>query len=180
MFGWLTNLLVPKGYFRLAGGGRNLPACDIRLLRDADFEVCEDIYRLNEAAHFPEGYFGRFSKWLRNRNSLILVAEVDGAVLGLGGINFQEQAGQHFVALSFGMVHPAHQRQGLGSTLLLSRLALIDAQTGPITAMLTTVGGSEAFCGRFGFSFSRASPPRMALSRSTTSSSSGRIPSNAA
>lgn len=82
---------------------------------------------------------------------MILVAGVDGAVVGLGGINIQEQAEQRLVALGFGMVHPAHQRKGLGSTLLPSRLALIDAQTAPITAMLTTVGGSETFYGRFGF-----------------------------
>ena len=159
MFDRFTRLLQPKDRFRIPATKRELPSCEVRLLQDADFAACEAIYRLNEPGRFPDGYFPRFSDWLRNRRALILVAESEGEIRGLGGINAEERVGKQFAALSFGMVHPAHQRAGFGTTLLLARLALLDDPgNGRSTVMLSTVGGSETFYGRFGFRYLQTFP----------------------
>ena len=133
-----------------------MPKCTIRLLREGDLEACEAIYRLNEPAHFPPGYFPKFADWLRNGRALILVAEQDGAVRALGGVNAQDRDGRYIASLSFGMVHPAYHRQGFGTALLLARLALLQSTKEYSFACLTTAGGSETFYGRFGFSFVNA------------------------
>lgn len=152
----IKDFFVPAGQFRMAPRRGGFPDCNIRLLREDDIEACEAIYRLNEPIHFPTGYFAQFSDWLRHRRSLIMVAEQEGAVLALGGVNAQEQGGRHVACLSFGMVHPAHHRQGFGTALLLARLALLRTTQQFSFVALTTVGGSETFYGRFGFSFVRA------------------------
>ena len=147
----IRNLLVPQGKFRIAPLSRGIPRCEIRALEDADIGACEHIYRLNEPAHFPDGYFPRFSAWLRQRHALILVVKSDGEVRGLGGISAQKQTDIHFAALSFGMVHPSHHRLGYGSALLLARLSLLQPEHLNLV-MLSTVRGSETFYRRFGFS----------------------------
>ncbi len=156
MFERLTNLFLPKDAFRIPT--REMPSCDIRLLRESDYTACEDIYRLNETGHFPEGYFPRFSDWLRHHRALILVAEVACGIRGFGGINAEVREGRRFVALSFGMVHPTHHRAGFGTTLLLARLSLLARQNMPCQAILSTVGGSETFYGRFGFRYLNSIP----------------------
>jgi GNAT superfamily N-acetyltransferase len=156
MFERLTSLFHPKDGFHIPR--RRLPSCEIRPLLESDYASCEAIYRLNEAARFPAGYFPRFSDWLRNHRALILVAEVAGEIRGLGGINAEDRAGKHFAALSFGMVHPEHQRAGFGTTLLLARLALLASRNDRCTVMLSTVEGSETFYRRFGFRYLTSVP----------------------
>jgi predicted N-acetyltransferase YhbS len=158
MFERLASLFLPRDAFRIPHSRRPLPTCGVRSLRESDYSACEEIYRSNEAGRFPEGYFPRFSDWLRNHRALIVVAEVAGEVRGLGGINSEERAGQRFAALSFGMVHPEHHQSGFGTTLLLSRLSLLSLQGKRCTVMLSTVGGSETFYGRFGFRYLQSIP----------------------
>jgi predicted N-acetyltransferase YhbS len=148
----VRNFFVPNGQFRMARRG-TLPQCNIRLLREVDIEACEEIYRLNEAKHFPPGYFPRLSTWLRNREALVVVVEQDSVVRGFGGVNAELQNGHHCAALTFGMVHPVHQRNGLGTALLAARLALLHKAACPSSVVLTTTGGSENFYSRFGFKF---------------------------
>ena len=158
MFEQLASLFLPKDAFRIPRLRRPLPTCTVRLLRESDYTACEDIYRLNEAGRFPEGYFPRFHDWLRNQRALIVVADVGGEIRGLGGINAEERTGQRFAALSFGMVHPGHHQAGFGTTLLLARLSLLASQGKRCTVMLSTVGGSETFYGRFGFRYVHSVP----------------------
>lgn len=153
---WLMNLVVPEGQFRIPISRRRIPHCHVRLLEDKDFDACEAIYRLNEPSRFPSGYFPRFSEWLRNRLALIIVIELNGEVVGVGGIAAQIQEDRYFAPLSFGMIHPTYHRNGYGTVLLLSRLALLRPHNGKIWALLTTAGGSESYYCRFGFKFVQA------------------------
>ena len=59
---------------------QRVPRCRIRAYRDDDFEVCAEIFRLNEGKHFPVGAFENFAEKLRNeeKRPLELVAEVIG------------------------------------------------------------------------------------------------------
>ena len=155
----LRNFLLPSGHFRIARPTQGLPNCHIRSVRATDFDRCEEIYRANEKAHFPDGYLPRFSSWLRDQRALILVAEREGTVSAVCGISAQEQEGHHFAALSFGMVHPTLHRRGYGTALLLARLSLLRTNKPQTFVVLSTTGGSERFYKRFGFKFVHALQP---------------------
>lgn len=150
---WLRKWITPRWRFLIPMRRTTLPACEIRLLHDTDIEACEEIYRLNELAHFPDGYFSVFSEWLRNRRALILVLVSDGQVCGVGGVNADLVNNLDYATMSFGMVHPSHQGKGFGTILLLARLALLPKPRSFYRVILSTVGGSETFYGRFGFEF---------------------------
>jgi predicted N-acetyltransferase YhbS len=155
----LRDLLLPSGHFRIARPARGFPDCHIRSVRATDFDRCEEIYRANEKAHFPAGYFPRFSSWLRDQPALILVAEKEATVNAVCGISAQEQEGHHVAVLSFGMVDPTLHGRGYGTALLLTRLSLLRTAKPQTFVMLSTTGGSERFYKRFGFKFIRALQP---------------------
>lgn len=67
------------------------------------------------------------------------------------------QDSQCVAGLGFGMVHPAYHRQGFGTVLLLSRLAVLWSPSGRSLVLLNTTGGSETFYCRFGFKFASSS-----------------------
>jgi len=134
---------------------RPLPACRIRPLQDADFEACEEIYRLNEAAHFPPDFFGEFQDFFRGRKAYVLVAEVEGAIRGFGGISIHPHHAIQAAGLSFGMVHPDFRKQGFGTALLLARLASLPTPRKVWIVMMSSAGGSATFYARFGFSYAR-------------------------
>ncbi|CAN7665539.1 GNAT family N-acetyltransferase [Acidovorax sp. LjRoot117] len=141
-----------EGEFQMGFVGA-LPLCKVRLLQPEDIAQCEQIYLLNEPLHFPAGFYPMFAQWLRDGKVLIVVIEQDNAVVAVGGMTADPVEGQQFVTLSFGMVHPAHQQKGLGTLLLLSRMALLRQNATPAQVHITTVGGSETFYGRFGFAY---------------------------
>jgi N-acetylglutamate synthase-like GNAT family acetyltransferase len=126
-----------------------LPGCLIRLVTAADYDACEAIYRLNEPAHFPDGYFDRFCKWLREGNNLVLIIEADGQVRACGGV--AKYAASENVILTYGMVHPACQGKRFGTALLLARLAALPEPSDYWLVRMSTVGGSHSFLQRFGF-----------------------------
>jgi N-acetylglutamate synthase-like GNAT family acetyltransferase len=126
-----------------------LPRGLIRPATALDYEPCEVIYRLNEPAHFPDGYFGRFAQWLRDDRNLILVIEVDGQVRACWGV--ARYGSTENAILAYGMVHPAFQKIQFGTALLLARLAALPEPSDRWVISMSTVGGSHTFFQRFGF-----------------------------
>lgn len=126
-----------------------LSRCLIRPVTAADYDSCEAIYRLNEPAHFPDGYFDRFRKWLREGDNLVLIIEADGQVRACGGV--ARYGASDNVILSYGMVHPAFQGKQFGTALLLARLAALPEPPSQWLIRMSTVGGSHTFFQRFGF-----------------------------
>lgn len=148
---WLDKILREKDRFCLPNGLPNLPSCLVRPIVESDLASCEAIYRLNEPGRFPEGYFPYFSDWLRQKKSLVLVAESAGKVRGFGGVMQYVHPKLKLAALTFGMVHPQDHRQGYGTALLLARLSLFTEPSDHWAVFISTTGGSESFYGRFGF-----------------------------
>lgn len=138
--------------FKLAPSPGGLK-CRIRLFRAGDRPYCEAIYRLNEAAHFPSGFFEKFSGTLGAPAHVFIVAEVDGAVRGFAGLSMVPVLPHCVSWLAYGMVHPQFKRGGLGTALLLARLAALPESHVPCTILMTSVGGSNTFYERFGFRF---------------------------
>jgi len=147
------RLHIPLDRFHVPRRETPLPACRFRPYQDNDLPACLEIYRLNEAKHFPSGYIEEFTDHLRSRRSLYLICEVNGVIRGLGGIGSRPQNGVPIAVLSFGMIHPDFHNQGFGTALLLARLASFPAFHSEWLAALSTTGGSETFYRRFGFTF---------------------------
>ena len=132
-----------------------LPPCTIRALAGADdVEACESIYQRNEPGRFPEAARSDFLAHIRSRDkALFLVAEVDGAIVGFGGITMDRKGKLEVAHLVYGMVDPAHQRRGIGTALLLARIAMLPAPRRWWTVLFVPIAGSESFYQRFGFQY---------------------------
>ncbi len=134
------------------------PNFRVRLLRPDDYAICEEIYRLNEVKHFPGGFLEKFVSALKSPRHVFLVAEVDGRVRAVAGFSMPANLSHCITWLAFGMVHPESKGVGLGTTLLLSRLAALPQSHTPCTVVMTSVGGSNTFYERFGFRYFQVPP----------------------
>jgi len=121
----------------------------IRVYGEEDFNACRELYLLNEPSRFPAGILPEFEKSLKTNNSLTLVVVKDGQVCGCGGISIRQQSGASIAWLSFGLIHPRHHGQGLGTTSLLARVSLLPEHVRYIA--LAPVPASRGFYERFHF-----------------------------
>jgi N-acetylglutamate synthase-like GNAT family acetyltransferase len=139
--------------FRIPKSTALLPPCRVRRMSEADFEACDQIYRLNQLEHLPAGGFERFQQYVRARMAEFVVIEVGGAVRGFGGIVVPKSDPVKIATLVFGVIHPEDHRRGYGTTLLLARLASLPRPTGYCTVVLYATDRSRTFYDRFGFSW---------------------------
>jgi GNAT superfamily N-acetyltransferase len=76
--------------------------------------------------------------------------EAEDRVIATGGIHYMDYY-YHSAFLCYGLVHPQHQGVGIGTALLLTRLALLNDQRHWYIVTLFPVKGSIGFYRRFGF-----------------------------
>ncbi len=136
-----------------------MPAVTVRGLRSEDIPACHAIYNANKAGRFPVGYFEYFAADLENDKYLWLVVEDQSEIAAVGGICLHESAAiGHFGTLTFGMVRPDRHRQGLGSVLLLARLAALPVPEEKIYVGMTATPATVDFYKRYGFKFAGRAP----------------------
>ncbi len=98
----------------------------IRPYTEVDREACVGIYSaVHEAGQIPKQYFSEFGDVLDSQDMLTLVAVADGEIAGCGSVNYYSD--DTFAQLSYGLIHPHMQRRGIGSALLISRIALLSS-----------------------------------------------------
>jgi [ribosomal protein S18]-alanine N-acetyltransferase len=85
--------------------------------RDALFELL----RLNTPTYFAPEEETDLALYMREHLEDYFVAELNELVVGAGGINYFDQ--QTWARLSWDLVHPDYQGQGIGRELALHRLA---------------------------------------------------------
>jgi GNAT superfamily N-acetyltransferase len=130
--------------------GEHVRDVSFRVMDDADIPLCLSLYRANEARHFPEGFSDDYEASLRAGQFLNLIAMRGGEAVGCGGLGYDANGNAWFC---FGMVAPTHQRKGIGTALMLARLALLTPVDGLCAIWITAVPGSVSFYRRFGFRF---------------------------
>jgi N-acetylglutamate synthase-like GNAT family acetyltransferase len=159
---WLKRSFRGRGRFDPAVGMMSIPPSRVRPFAKQDLDVCRNLYVLNEPGRFPPGYLETFTESLESPTQLFLVVELHGQVAAIGGLYRTPESPQG-CSLAFGMVHPDLHRKGLGTTLLLARLAVLSRPAGVWWAFLSSAGGSSTFFKRFGFQhYGRfALPPAM-------------------
>ena len=136
-----------------------MPAVTIDRLREEDVAACHAIYKANEEGRFPAGYFEKFEADLRNDGYLWLVVKDTDEVVAVGGICLHEQPPMgSFGFLTFGMVTPERHRQGVGSALLLARLAVLSPPDDIFAVGMTATPATVEFYKSFGFKFAGRAP----------------------
>lgn len=96
----------------------------IRIYKPSDFDAVLQIFRLNTPAFFAADEEQDLAYYLQHEMEQYFVIEVDGRVVGSGGINFSDD--ESIGKLSWDVLHPDFQKQGLGSKLVEYRLDVLD------------------------------------------------------
>jgi len=131
-----------------------LPKKNIREYTADDYEACSELYRLTDNGRFPDGYLPIFQEYLSDGNTLILVIEDHGKIVGTGGIALSTLSDElTYAHLAFGLIHPDYQRQGLGTLLFCARLAYLSASRHWMIGITSAGTGTEEFYQKLGFSF---------------------------
>jgi N-acetylglutamate synthase-like GNAT family acetyltransferase len=131
-----------------------LPSLTFRRFSPQDLPRCLELYALNEPGRFPKGVLPQYESSLTRGSSYHLVTEEDGQVIASGGLSYYNR--QDVVVLCFGLVHPNHQSRGIGTALLLARLALLKANGLSYHVFIGAVEPSFGFYCRFGFTHFQA------------------------
>jgi len=110
-----------------------------------------DIYAANlERSLIPPQYMGEFEQQLTDTSNLTLVFTMESRVVACGMVSYSPQEAS--ACLSYGLVHPAFQRQGIGSMMLLTRMSLLEpSPERPCTVYLSATCHSKGFFSRHGF-----------------------------
>jgi predicted N-acetyltransferase YhbS len=148
MASWLEKLFREHGVFKLPRSTRNLRACRIRPMLEADMESCVRIYQLNDGGNFCGG-LDKFRTSREKGSSLYLVCEEDGEIRAMGGMNICYTGNDEIVNLFFGMVHPDHHHRGFGTAIVLARLSMLPAPRDEWQVRMHSV--ADGFHRKFGF-----------------------------
>lgn len=128
-----------------------LGQCHIRLIKDVDYSTMEEIYLGHEGVDMPFGYFESFKSTIRDQSVIYIAAEVDGHIVGGGGIA-DYQSGYH-AALVFGIVERSKCRMGFGTSILLSRLFCISSILPGCQLSLEATEWTADFFAKIGFTW---------------------------
>lgn len=127
----------------------NAGKCYVRLVQARDYSRIEEIYLEHEGKALPVGYFDEFREAIRSDEIIYLVAEVDGRVIGGGGI--ADYVPRSHASLIFGVVALEHTRKGYGTALMAARLVLVDPGLEGCEIGVVATEWSLGFFTRLGF-----------------------------
>lgn len=126
-----------------------MPSLTFRRFAPGDTAKCLELYDLNEPDRFPAGVRDDYATLLNNQSIYVLISEKDGRVVACGGLYYHTR--KDIAGLCFGLVHPQFQRMGIGTALLLARLALLDPSRPRFVLLISAVEKSIGFYRRLGF-----------------------------
>lgn len=92
----------------------------IRPYTPSDKSEVLQLIKLNTPEYFTVPEHQQFSDFLDNEIEQYFVIEVDGKILGCGGINTSKE--KRSGVLSWGMIHPDYHQKRLGSKLAIFRI----------------------------------------------------------
>jgi ribosomal protein S18 acetylase RimI-like enzyme len=146
---WLNRQLAVTDLERMLYPPLRLPVT-FRRYEDKDFEALLKIYELNAPGRFPEKSLYDFVKYLRSGQQGIIVGELDGKAICTGGLI---QSGENIFILCYGLIHPEYQRQRIGSTMALLRIAATGRKESWqfVYTMINAVPASIPYYKQFGF-----------------------------
>ena len=128
----------------------------IRVYTSADQEALLQILRLNTPAYFASEEEADLLLYLQERREDYFVIELEGQVVGAGGINYFE--GYTWARLSWDLIHPAYQGKGIGRQLTLFRIAKLREMPGMRWLQVRTSQLVHPFYQKLGFELEKVEP----------------------
>jgi len=92
----------------------------IREYRETDEQAVVELLRLNTPRYFAPEEEKELVHYLHHEIDQYFVLELEGSIVGCGGINFTEDGTTG--RISWDILHPSHQGKGLGRRLLQHRV----------------------------------------------------------
>lgn len=121
----------------------------VREYRDSDRRQVLELFRLNTPAYFSAEEEKDLNHYLDQEIEQYFVLELDGQIIGCGGINFFEEEAS--ARISWDFFHPDFQGKGLGTILLDHRIALLKANRDVQTIVVRTSQFAFKFYEKAGF-----------------------------
>lgn len=121
----------------------------IRPYSPTDRELLLGLLQLNTPTYFAPSEAQDFADYLDNQANNYFVVELDEQIIGCGGFNTPD--GPAIARLSWDIVHPQYQGNGIGSALTRYRLQEIRKIDGVKTVVVRTSQLVYPFYERFGF-----------------------------
>lgn len=115
----------------------------------SDREVLIALLKSNVPRYFAQAEVEDFVTYLDYHQESYFVVEVDGKIMGSGGINYFPDEGM--ARLSWDLIHPDFQGQGLGKALTLFRINEIKNNTSIHTVVVRTSQLVYTFYQKSGF-----------------------------
>jgi ribosomal-protein-alanine N-acetyltransferase len=119
----------------------------IRQYRESDIDAVVEIFRSNIPKYFGPSEEPELREFLAAFGELYSVIEVDGNVVGAGGIGLNDD---DTVSLCWGMVHREHLGTGVGKILTQYRIERSREVFGDKPIVTSTSQLTEGFYERFG------------------------------
>jgi N-acetylglutamate synthase-like GNAT family acetyltransferase len=120
-----------------------------RRLEMRDIPQCLELYKANEPNRFPKGGIEKYEISLRDPDAYFLVLQRESRIIASGGLQYWGRP--NMGVLYFGLVQPDYHRKGIGTALLLARLALFSPKQSAYSIFIFAVDKSIGFYRRFGF-----------------------------
>lgn len=100
----------------------------IRNYQAEDLPAVINLIRLNTPSYFDATEENQLKNYLLKRTDNYFVIEVDGNIIGGGGIDFEKDCS---ASISWGMIHPTYHGKGWGTKLTQYRIERIKSSNAP-------------------------------------------------
>ena len=107
------------------------------------------IFKLNVPVSFAESEIRDFDQYLYHGLEKYFIAELNGEIIGAGGINFEDSGRTGVISWDF--IHPNQQGRGIGSRLLKHRLRILESMAGVEKVIVRTSQFAYPFYKKHGF-----------------------------
>ncbi len=122
----------------------------IRKYTPADKDACLEIFQKNIGKSFDPEELPFFDHWLENHEEYpFFVVELNEKIVACGGIYFDDR--YDLAGLSWTMVDPEFQKQGIGRELTHYCMAEIETAFPGLGCFIETIGQSAQFYLKLGF-----------------------------
>lgn len=145
---WLSSFLGSRRPWDDSAIRRRLRPLTFRLAQESDFPFCESLHVANEPHGVPSNHRGHYSEALRNGKILTMIAEDDGVPVATCAIN---RAHDRLAWLCYGLVIPSRHRTGIGTTMFVARLSLLDSNGPDQAVAISALETSLSYYRQFGF-----------------------------
>jgi ribosomal-protein-alanine N-acetyltransferase len=125
------------------------PNISIRNYRKEDKEVVLNLFRLNVPLYFSPSEQEELLYFLDHEIELYFVLEIEGKIVGSGGINFSGD--ETHAKISWDFLHPEYQGKSLGTKLLKHRLDILQKMDKVKTITVRTSQLAYRFYEKSGF-----------------------------